>query len=384
MCGLSARWDGHRKLMSMYERARGSSSSLRSGTSVMEPRSAAVCLLAISLALADCSRDAGPPAPTTTPIPARTAAEPATAGPPAVPPSGTVVPIANAPEGIVVGTSGTGAVAVRNPNGIKLIDAATGAVRQTVPTVGAARHLSLAGPGGPVLVPLESSNELCELSLADGRVVSTAAGVGRQPHDAVQTARGTIVVTNELGGGVVFVRDAAVVGSLPAGPVQPGGVAALDDYAAVADVQGNGVWVYDGAARRLVAHGAVGTKLTHAVALSGDLAAFADTDGGAVFIERIDPQLAQVAKVDAPGKPYGLAYDAAHRRLYVTLTASNLMRLIDVSDATKPRILGDVPTVQQPNSVAVDPRSGTVLVTGSAPGDASSLQIVTPALLPGG
>ena len=242
----------------------------------------------------------------------------------------------------------------------------------------------LAGPDGPVLVPLESSNELCELSLADGRVVSTAAGVGRQPHDAVQTAGGTIVVTNELGGGVVFVRDAAVVGSLPAGPVQPGGVAALDGYAAVADVQGNGVWVYDGAARRLVAHGPVGAKLTHAVALSGDLAAFADTDGGAVFIERIDPQLAQVAKVDAPGKPYGLAYDAAHRRLYVTLTASNLMRLIDVSDATKPRILGDVPTVQQPNSVAVDPRSGTVLVTGSAPGDASSLQIVTPALLPGG
>jgi ribosomal protein L3 len=51
---------------------------------------------------------------------------------------------------------------------------------------------------------------------------------------------------------------------------------------------------------------------------------------------------------------------------------------------TSARILGDVPTVQQPNSVAVDPRSGTVLVTGSAPGDAGSLQIVTPALLPGG
>jgi hypothetical protein len=60
------------------------------------------------------------------------------------------------------------------------------------------------------------------------------------------------------------------------------------------------------------------------------------------------------------------------------------MRLIDVSDATQPRILGDVPTVQQPNSVAVDPRSGDVLVTGSAPGGRSSLQIVTPALLPGG
>jgi YD repeat-containing protein len=273
---------------------------------------------------------------------------------------------------------------VRNPDGVELIDAATGAVRQTVPTVGAARHLSLAGPDGPVLVPLEGSNELWELTLADGRVTSTAAGVGRQPHDAARTAGGTIVVTNELGGGVVFVRGGAVVASLPAGPVQPGGVAAVGDYAAVADVQGNGVWVYDGSTLRQMAQGRVGVKLTHAVAISGDLGAFVDTDGGAVFVERIDPQLAQVAKIDAPGKPYGLTYDAARRRLYVTLTGSNLMRLIDISDATKPRILGDVPTVQQPNSIAVDPRSRNVLVTGSDPDGGSGLQIVTPDLLPPG
>jgi hypothetical protein len=190
-----------------------------------------------------------------------------------VPPAGKVVPIGNAPEGIVVGTSGIGAVAVRNPDGVELIDAITGAVRQTVPTVGAARHLSLAGPDGPVVLPLEGSNELSELTLGDGRVTSTATGVGRQPHDAAVTAAGTIVVTNELGGGAVFVRGAAVVGSLPAGPVQPGGVAAVGDYAAVADVQGNGVWVYDGSTRRQLAHGPVGVKLTHAVALYGNLAA---------------------------------------------------------------------------------------------------------------
>ena len=299
-----------------------------------------------------------------------------------MPPAGTVVPVGNAPEGIVVGSSGVGAVAVRNSDGVALIDAATGAVRQVVPTRGAARHLSLAGPDGPVLVPLESSNELCEVTLADGRLISTVTGVGRQPHDAAQTADGTIVVTNELGGGVVFVRDGAVVAALSAGPVQPGGVAAVGPYAAVADVQGNGVWVYDGSTRRLVAHGPVGVKLTHAVALSGDLAAFADTDGGAVFVERVDPQLGQVARIDAPGKPYGLAYDAAHRRLYVTLTALNLVRLVDVSDVTRPRTIGDVPTVEQPNSVAVDPVSGHVLVAGSDPDGASGLQVISSDLLP--
>jgi hypothetical protein len=341
---------------------------------VVKSRYALLCvLLAIGLLVAGGSSDTGSGAATTTPVSTRVttpAAEPATAGAPLVPPAGKVVPIGNAPEGIVIGTSGIGAVAVRNPDGVELIDAVTGAVRQTVSTLGAARHLSMAGPDGPVLVPLEGSDELCELILADGRVPATATGVGRQPHDAAQTAGGTIVITNELGGGVVFVRGGAVVSSLPAGPVQPGGVAAVDNYAAVADVQGNGVWVYDGTTRQQTAHGPVGVKLTHAVALSGDLAAFADTDGGAVFVERIDPQLVQVAKIDAPGKPY------------VTLTASNLMRLIDISDATKPRILGDVPTVQQPNSVAVDPRSGNVLVTGSDPNGGSGLQIVTPDLLP--
>jgi hypothetical protein len=60
------------------------------------------------------------------------------------------------------------------------------------------------------------------------------------------------------------------------------------------------------------------------------------------------------------------------------------MRMIDISDAAKPRVLGDLPTVQQPNSVAVDPRSGAVLVTGSDPDGGSGLQVVTPDLLPPG
>src|SRR6185436_3485887 len=72
----------------------------------------------------------------------RCCADPAVAG-------GRVLSVGNAPEGIAVGTSGIAAVAVRNPDGVVLIDVDTGAVRRTVPTTGAARHLSLATPGGP-------------------------------------------------------------------------------------------------------------------------------------------------------------------------------------------------------------------------------------------
>ena len=311
-------------------------------------------------------------------------AEPAVAPTPVAAPLGTVIPFGTAPEGIVVGTSGTGAVAVRHPDGVALIDAISGAVRTIVPTTGAARHLALVGPDGPVLAPLEASNEVIEIALSDGRITEKVDGVGRQPHDIGRMPDGTLIATNELGGGVIFIKDGAVVAALPAGPVQPGGVAVVGTYAAVADVQGNGVWVYDGTTRQQVAHAPVGVKLTHAVGLSDQLAAFADTDGGAVLVERIDPAVTQIAKIDAPGKPYGLAYDAVRHRLFATLTATNRVRVVDLTDPGSPRTLGDVPTVQQPNSVAVDPRSGGILVTGSDPDRASSLQIVTPELLPTG
>lgn len=345
----------------------------------LEP--ALVCLMSLSLVAGGCRHD---PAVHSGPAPAATPpAEPATAGAPAVAPIGSVVTVGHAPEGVVVGTSGIAAVAVRNPDGIALVDAATGAVRGTVPTAGAARHLGLAGPDGPVLVPLESANALAEIDLSTGRVVVTVPGVGRQPHDAARTADGTVVVTNEHGGGVLFVRDAAVAASVP-GPVQPGGVAALRDRAVVADVQGNGAWVYDAPTHQLAAHGPVGVKLTHVVALTDDLAAFADTDGGTVLLERVDPQLSHVATIPAPGKPYGLACDALRHRLYITLTASNQLRVVDIADAANPHVLADLPTVQQPYSVAVDPRSGAVLVTGSTPGDAGRLQIIAAGLLPKG
>ncbi|MBY6313910.1 MULTISPECIES: hypothetical protein [Nocardiaceae] len=119
------------------------------------------------------------------------------------------------------------------------------------------------------------------------------------------------MVTDEMGGGVVFVRDSVVTGSLPAGPVQPGGVA-VGDYAAAADVQGNGIWIYSGPKQELVGQGPLGTTLTQ------------------------------------------------RRR----------------SAPTSPRIVTDLPSVRRANSVAVDPRSGNILVTGSDPGSESSLQII--------
>lgn len=331
------------------------------------------------------------------------AAEPSSSPELATTPTGTVVSAGgNGPEGIAVDAAGRAIIALREVSGLALVDVAadgsTATVRQVVTDISqSARHIDLAAPDGPALVPLEGTDELLTVDLGTGAITSEATGVGDGPHNAVRTADGTDVVTNEHGGGVVFVRDGQVLSSLPAGPPQPGGLAAVGRYAAVADVQGGGVFVYDGTARTQVAQKAAGSLLTHALTLAAPgepdgigaaagIVAFADTSGGAVELERIaavgdQVQVQDVATIDAPGSPYGLGYDAQRALLFVTLTGSNLLRVVEVADPSAPRVLGDLPTVRQPNSVAVDQRTGTVLVTGSADGE---LQVIPRALLPTG
>jgi len=361
---------------------------------------AAGLLLASAVLVAGCSSGGGSgaapgvnspgEAPGNPPI-AAGPAEPGLAPPVTVPPVGRLIAVGNNPEGVAIGTSGTAAVGLKDPDGIALVDLDAGVVRKVVSTDGGApRHLDLAGPDGPALAPLEQTNTVLAVSLTDGAVLTTVTGVGHNPHNAVRTADGTIVVINELGGGVIFIRDGAVVSSLPPGPPQPGGLAAVGKYAVSSDVRGQGVWVYDASTRTQVAQAPVGQQLTHTIALaplgvpegSGSTAgavAVADTMGGAVYLERITPQVQQLARIDAPGRPYGLGYDAAHQLLFVTLTASNLLRVIDVADPSQPKVLGDLPTVRQPNSVAVDPRTGMVVVGGNADG---MLQLIPPAAVP--
>ncbi len=312
-------------------------------------------------------------------------------------PVGTVVGAGGTqPEGVVVTTDGTLVVAVRETSGLVFstlaVDGSGVDEIAKLTTDQSARHIDLATPDGPVLAPLEGTDELLTVDVATRTVTSDATGVGRGPHNTSRASDGTDVVTNEMGGGVVFVRDGVVASSLPAGPPQPGGLAVVGRYAVVADVQGHGVFVYDATTMTQVASKQVGALLTHAITLApaGEtdgtgaaqgVVALADTSGGAVELERITPQVQDVARIEAPGSPYGLAYDADRALLYVTLTDTNLLRVVDVSDPAQPRVLGDLPTVRQPNSVAVDPRSGTVVVAGSAD---SNLQLIPRALLPGG
>jgi len=265
------------------------------------------------------------------------------------------------PEGIAVdGRTGTAAIATAA--GLTLVDAATGAVRREVALPAPARHLSFAG--GRFLVPLEDADQLAEVT-PTGRVRLTPAG--GHPHDAAG-AGGDIFVGDEFGGTLSVLRAGKLVRQVPV-DVQPGGVAVTGDYVAVVSVRAYTLELLRrDTLARLGAQNA-GYGPSHVVAGEDGRLYVADTRGDGISIFETEPRLKFVARLPLAGSPYGLAI--AGDRLWVTLTARNL--LAEVSLGARPRVLRTLPTVRQPNSVAVDPRTRRVLVASRSDG---TLQIL--------
>ena len=85
---------------------------------------------------------------------------------------GKVIEVRSGPEGVVADPeTGLVAVGLRNPNELALVDGDSGKVVRKVGLQGYPRHLGLAGPGGPVLVPAELSDSLIQVSLPTGQIV---------------------------------------------------------------------------------------------------------------------------------------------------------------------------------------------------------------------
>lgn len=273
------------------------------------------------------------------------------------------LPAGSAPEGVAADpVTGLVAVALRAPDRIALVDAAGPAVVRTVAVGGAARHLELARPGGPVLVPGEDTDQLLQLALPDGTVVASSR-VGRQPHDAAFSG-GRLFVADELGGNVGVVDTTGRLTTTLPGPVQPGGVAVVAGIVSAVDVRGARLWTWDERTLRPLGSVAVGAGPTHEAATGPDRLLVTDTRGGRVLL--VDPRARRVVRsVPLPGSPYGLATDPATGRAWVTLTGRNEVVQLDVSDAAISQV-ARWPTVRQPNTVAWQGADGCLFVTGTA------------------
>lgn len=299
--------------------------------------------------------------------------EPAVAPAVSQKPAGRVVRVGNMPEGAVFDpVTRLVAVGLRDPAVLALVDADSGRVVRRVRLPAAPRHLQLERPGGPVLVPAEDAGVLARVALPGGRVTLTR--VGRQPHDATAVA-GRVFVGNELGDTVSVIEGNRVIRTLAA-PVHPGGVAApTPGRVATVAVRERKVELWDARSLRSLGRVDAGVGSTHVVSDGEGRLFVADTDGDALLLYRARSRLELVCRLNVSGKPYALAIDQRRHRLWVGLTSMNRVVEFRLRGDDDPRAVASYPTVRQPNTLAVDPKSGRVFVAGKVEG---TLQIFHP------
>lgn len=320
----------------------------------------AVGFVAAALATGCGSESANPPP-----------AEPATSPPLAEAPAGKVIRGSSEAEGVAVDPrSGLAAVSYLDPDRIELIETASGRVVKRITTPGPARHLSLARPGGPILAPIEYADLLLEVSLPNGE--EKRVSVGDFPHDAAAASDGRIFVTDEGGDTISVVDGNTVEIQLPASE-QPGGVAVDGDTVAVVAVAAREIDFLNATSLRQVATVEGGAGPSHVVAADGRFYV-ADTGGDALLVYEGGEEPRLVDRANVPGSPYGIAVDPRRERIWVTQTARNRVVEMEMTDLA-PKIVRGYPTVRQPNGIAVDPRTGTVIVVGRDRGD---VQIIKP------
>lgn len=298
--------------------------------------------------------------------------EPAKSPPLGEPPEGRVVGLPGRAEGLAFDERrGQLAVGLNEPRGLILfVDGRSGEIRREVPVPGGPRHLRFARPGGPLLVPAEEPGQLIRVPVREGEPRST--DVGRQPHDAAAAARGRIFVINELDSSMSVVEGDRVTCTLPT-PASPGGVAAAEDGARVGavGVRANQLRLYDADSLRGLSEVGVGAGPTHVVSDGESRMFVADTRGDAIIYLRTEPELRVTSRQAlANAAPYGMAYDRRRGELWVTATEKNRVVLFRGRERVR-----SYPTVRQPNSVAVDERTGRVFVAGRY----RELQLIDPA-----
>ncbi|HEY5336258.1 MAG TPA: hypothetical protein VIJ71_09580 [Mycobacteriales bacterium] len=313
----------------------------------------------------------------TAPAVLKLAPEPGTAPSPSTVPFGRVLHLdASGAEGIVVdGASRYAVVATRAPDRLQVVDLTTFSKDRVLVSPGGARHLKLAGPE-QVIVPGEDTNTVSVLTIPDGKLVSQVH-VPRQPHNVTQLPDGVIVTIDELANSVTASRGDTVLGTI-GGIIQPGGATEEGGYAAVVEVRGRILDVFAGDPFKLVGRVAVGEGPTHDRGLGHGTVAVADTTGNKVFIVRVSSKPKVLTSFDVPHQPYGLAVDKTRNRLWVASSGDNILYEYAIGKPGRtPTLIRSFPTVQQPNSLAVIPSTGQVIVAGSTKVDAT-LEEITP------
>ena len=251
-------------------------------------------------------------------------------------PVGTIVAAGPQAEGVAVDPS-TGIVAVGQSAGADLFDE-SGNHLAAVHLPSAPRHIALAAPGGPILVPAEASSEVGFVDEPSGSVAALVP-TGRMPHDLVAVG-GTVFVGNEHDNTMTVIRQVRVVATVPVAE-QPGGLATTGADVAVVSVRARRLQLFDATTLHQVASVAIPGGPSHVAAFGTELYVV-DTGGTHVRVFDTVPRLHLVGSVSVPRSPLGMAVDEIRSHLWITCTATN--RLVELSlDRPLPRIIGQWP-----------------------------------------
>jgi DNA-binding beta-propeller fold protein YncE len=339
---------------------------------LLRPFLGAVVLAAVSFALANCGSEQGSSEQGSSEQGASEEGASEESSPPASEPAGRVVEVGNEPEGIVADPeTGLVAVGLRDPDQLALVDGSSAEVIRSVELPESPRHLSLAGPGGPVLVPAESTNALVQVSLPEGEIIAETT-VGTSPHDAAAAPNGRVFVGNESGDNASVIEGDREVETIET-PQQPGGVATTSDgLVGIVSVGETVLEVFDASTLDSLGRADAGEGPTHIVAGPENRFYVTDTSGDAILIYEARPELEQIGSISLPGQPYGIAIDPGRGHLWVTVENSLVQFALEGGTL---RELARYPTVSKPNTVAVDTASGRVFVADRANGELQILDL---------
>lgn len=303
------------------------------------------------------------------------------------PPAGSVSPLGAPATAVVVDpATRTVAVALADPPRLVLrsLDSplSPGPAR-SVPLPGPASDLVLAGPGGPLLVPVASPGALVRVPLDGVTSESATAGTAGSGAAAPETvaldgpARGAAQVGARtvvaLGDRLQVLEGARPVRTVSSDFADVTRLAPAGEKVAVLDGGRSAVTLVDPASGE---EGATVRAGNGAVELATDRfgrVLISDVRDGEFLALGGEPLLLR-QRFPLAGAPYGLAYDPRRDRAWVTLTDRNEVVGLDVAGG-EPVVTHRFPTVHQPDSVAVDPVTGRVLVASAS---GVGLQVIDP------
>ncbi|WP_232376808.1 YncE family protein [Amycolatopsis aidingensis] len=301
------------------------------------------------------------------PVAASPAASPAVSVSPAgevLKPAGEVVALATDPA------TATLAVAVREPESVLLYDLDDlGAKPRSVPLDGAAEQLTSAD--GSLLASMPGAGAVARIALPEGTVHPVP--VDGAPVSAVRRGEETLVALPDRKVIEVLAGD-RVRGTVTGQLYSADEVLLAGDEVLVLDRLRTALFDIDLGARKVGEGLRAGDGVAGAAVDSFGRVLTTDARGGALLAFSTDPLLLR-QRYPVPGGVYGIAIDRERNLAWVTLTERNEVVGFDIRGG-EPTEKYRFPTVRQPNSVAVDDRTGRVVV-GSAAGEGTQVIQVT-------